>query len=152
MITECASSHTKVSLKELTEVHAAWYAHRVKNYVNWSTIFHKWHILNWKNARYDTLVTVTARKLIANTNLAHFGDINLDLHNNTRFKIIALFAGEDFYANDFAAIRSIHTNGGIANVFGFFAEDSAKEALLRTELLLALWRNFTNKDIAVANF
>ena len=151
MIAKCTCSHTEVSFIKLTEVHTRRHTHRVENYVNWRTIFHKWHILNWENTCNYTLVTVTTRKFITNANLAKLCDVNLNLHEDARFEVVTLLTGENLNTNNFTSVGAVHTNGSIANVFGFFAEDSAKKALFGTELLFALWCNFTNENIAIMN-
>ena len=152
LVTKCASCHTKVSLKELTEVHAAWHAHWVEQDVDWSTVFHEWHILNWENTCDDTLVTVATSELIADANLAHFSNVNLNLHNDAGLEFVALFASINTNTDDLTAIRTVHTNGSIADVLCLFTEDCAKEAFLRAKLLFALWRNLTDEHIAVLHF
>ena len=95
---------------------------------------------------------MAAGKLIANGNLAHFCYVNLNLHQYAGLEVITLFAGKDFYANNLTAVRTVHADRSIADVFCLFAEDCAEEAFLRAKLLFALWRNLTDEDIAVLNF
>ena len=65
---------------------------------------------------------------------------------------MAVFAAENLDTDNFAAASIIHALRSIAYILGFFAEDSAQQAFLRTQLLLALWRNLTNQDITGAYF
>jgi hypothetical protein len=63
-----------------------------------------------------------------------------------------VLAGEDFDIHHDAALAMRYAQRGIAHIACFFAEDGAKQALLRRQLGLALGSDFANEDIAAAHF
>ncbi len=63
-----------MSLQHLAEVHAAWNTQRVQDDVDGGSVGKERHVLNGKDLRDDTLVAVTASKLVALGDLALLGD------------------------------------------------------------------------------
>src|SRR3989344_566195 len=64
---------------------------------------------------------------------------------------MALLAGENFYADDAAALAVFHTQRTVFNIARLVAEDRTQEALLWRQLGLAFWCNFADQNIAGAN-
>ena len=65
---------------------------------------------------------------------------------------MARLAVKDLDSDDFAAFGATNTVAGVTDIFGFFTKDGAEQSFLRTELLLALWRNLANEDVASFDF
>ena len=95
---------------------------------------------------------MAASHFVADTNLANLCYKNLNLLQHTRFKLMASFARKFTHTNHFATARIIHTLARIAHILSLFAKDSSQKALFAAELLLTLWRNFTNQHIASFDF
>lgn len=78
-------------LKDLTDVHARRHAERVEHDVDMRTVFEERHVFNRHDARYNTLVAMTAGHLVARLDLALHSDEDLDhLHDARRHFIAAL--------------------------------------------------------------
>ena len=84
------------------------YAEWVQDDIDRSTVFHKWHVFDWQDAGNNTFVTVAATELVADRDLAHLGDKDLDLHDDAGFEFVAVGAGEDFNADNFAVLAVAH--------------------------------------------
>src|SRR5690554_4339830 len=94
--TTCTPS--KMCLKDLADVHAAWNAEWVENEVNWSTVVKEWHVFFRKNPADDTLVSVASGHFIADLQLAFNGHINFDHFDNARRQFVTLAKFFDFFA------------------------------------------------------
>ena len=151
-VTERPSRHTEVDLKQLTEVHTAWHAHRAEQNVNRRPVFHKRHIFHRQNPGYDTFVTVATGDFVTDADFAHLGHVNPNLHQHAGFELMALFAGIDPHADHLTGGRAIHADRGVADVLSFLTEDGAEQTFLRAELLLTLRGDFTDQDVARLNF
>src|SRR5690606_9865279 len=128
LVTKRTRSHAKVRLEQLADVHTRWHTERVQHHVDRGTVFHEWHVLYRQNAGDHALVTVAASQLVANADFAQLSNENLDLHQYASLQLMTILAAENLHANDFAATSVVHALRGVADVFGFFTEDSAEEA------------------------
>ena len=75
---------TKMVFKQLTNIHTRRYTQRIQDNVNWRTVCQVRHVLNRQNARNNTLVTMTTRKLVALLNLTLLSNKNANEFVNTR--------------------------------------------------------------------
>ena len=75
---------TKMSLKDLTDIHTGRNAQRIKNNINRRAVLHVRHILFGKDPRNNTLVTMTTGHLVTYLKLPLDGNINLDHLDDTR--------------------------------------------------------------------
>jgi hypothetical protein len=83
MEVKVAAGETEIGLEELTQVHTRRHAERIKNNVHRLAIRKERHITAWKNARDDTLVSVTTGHLISIRKILLVNKINrnLTIHN-----------------------------------------------------------------------
>src|SRR5205085_4564814 len=63
--------------------------------------------------------------------------------------LLHALAREDLHVDDRALDARRRLERGVANVAGFFAEDRAEQLLFRSELRLALRRDFAHQDVAL---
>jgi len=69
------------------------------------------------------------------------------LLNNASLELIAVFAAEEFDADDLAALAVGQAKRSVFDVAGLLAEYGAEEFFFGAELLLALGRNLTDEDV-----
>jgi hypothetical protein len=81
---------SQVSFENLAHIHTAWHAQRVQNDFHRRSVFEVRHILFRQNARDHALVAVTAGHLVAHTQLALHGDVDLDQLDHARRQFVAL--------------------------------------------------------------
>ena len=74
---ELSTCSTKDSLENLTEVHTRRHTKRIEHKVNGTAILKERHVFLTYHLRYDTLITVTSCKFVADTNLTFLGNIYL---------------------------------------------------------------------------
>ena len=78
-------------LKHLTDIHSGRNAQRIKNDIERSSVGKERHILGRKYSRNDTLITVTARHLVADRYLTLLSEINANNLVYTGGKLVAVF-------------------------------------------------------------
>ena len=144
--------HAKVQFKHLADVHAGRHAQRVKHDLKGRSIGQERHILLRQDAGNNALVAMAARHLIAHGDLALLRDVYAHQLIHAWRQLVFIFAREYLHVHDHAAFAMRHAQGRIAHLAGLFAEDGAQQALLRSKLRLALWRDFTYQNIARAHF
>src|SRR5271155_1489652 len=83
-----------MGFENLAHIHTAGYAEWIENDLDRRSVFEVRHILFRQNARDHALVAVTASHLVAYTQLALHGDVDLDQLDHTRRQLVAL--GEFF--------------------------------------------------------
>src|SRR4051812_20632404 len=88
--TERASGPPEVRLENLSDVHARRNAERVEHDPDGRAIRQVRHVLLGEDAADDALVAVASGHLVADTQLALHGDVNLDHLDDTRRELVAL--------------------------------------------------------------
>ena len=140
-----------MGLKDLTKVHAAWDTQRVQNDVNRSSVLHERHILNRKNLCDNTLVAVTASKLVTLGDLALLGDVNNNSAVHPGSELVAVLCVKYLDANDGSALAVWDLQRGVAHLSALLVEDRAKQSLLCRELSLTLRGYLSDQDVSRAN-
>src|SRR5699024_411923 len=137
----------EVYLEHLTDVHTGRNAQGVKHNVKRCAVLEEGHILLRQDAGNNTLVTVAARHLVADRDLALL--CNIDTHNHVyaRRQLVAVLTGKHLDVDNDAGFTVRSTQRGIAHLACLLAEDRAQQALLRSQLGLALGRYLTDQDI-----
>ncbi len=143
---ESHSSITEVNLKHLSDIHTGRYTKRIKNNIKRTTIRKKRHILLRKYTGYNTLVSVTARHLIADLNFSLLSNINSDYFINTRVKLITVCTGKYLNINNDTVFTVRNTHGSISYFPCFFTEDCTKQSFFSCKLCFTLRCYLTNKD------
>ena len=143
------TSVAEMDLEHLTDVHTGRYAQGVQNDIQRSTVGQEGHILDRQNAGDNALVTVAARHLIADRDLALLRQIAADdlVHAGLQL-IAAVLAGEHLDVDNDTALAVGYAQGGISDLTRLFAEDGAQQALLGSQLGLTLGSDLTDQDIA----
>ena len=91
LFTKTTRSPTKVGFKDLANVHTRRNAQRVQNDIDRRTVFEVRHVFNRHNARYDTLVPVTAGHLVTRLHFTFNRDKDFDhLHHARRQFVTSL--------------------------------------------------------------
>ena len=139
---------SKVNLEHLSDVHSGRYAQRIQHDVKRSTVRKERHILLAENSGNDTLVTVTARHLIADGDLSLLRDIYANLLVYSGGELIAVVAVEYLYVNNDTAYAVGNSQRVVAHFPCLLAEDRAEQSFLRVKFSFALGRNLTYQDIA----
>src|SRR4029077_10874790 len=88
---KCFRSNAEVGFQNLTHIHTAPTASRVKHDVNRCSVREERHVFLGYNARHNAFVAVTACHFVANTELALASDVNFDLFDYPRFDLLAAF-------------------------------------------------------------
>src|SRR3954462_511611 len=88
--TERARGPSEVRLEDLTDVHARGDAERVENDLDWRAVRHVRHVFLGEDAGNDALVAVASGHLVADTQLALHGDVDLDHLDDARRKLVTL--------------------------------------------------------------
>ena len=86
--------------------------------------------------------------LVTHTDLAQLRDKDLNLHQYARLELMTILAAKYLDANNFTATSVVHALAGVAHILGLFTKDCTQQTLLTAELLLTLWRNLPDQDIA----
>ena len=86
-----------MGFENLAHVHTGRHAERVEDDFDRLSVFEVRHVLFRQNARDHALVAVTAGHLVADTQLALHGDVDLDQLDHARRQFVAL--GEFFLAS-----------------------------------------------------
>ena len=94
---------------------------------------------------------MTTSYLVTHTDLAQLRDKDLNLHQYTRLKFMAILAAKHLDANNFTTTSIVHALAGVAHILGLFTKDCTQQTLLTAELLLALWCNLADQDITRLN-
>ena len=141
-------SVAEVDFQHLTDVHTGRHAQRVQHDVQRSAVGQVGHILLRQDAGNDTLVTVTACHLIADADLTLLSDIAADDLTHTGLQLVAVFRGKDLDIHNDAVCAVGHTQRGVAHLAGLLTEDGAQQALLSSQLGLALRGDLTDQNIA----
>ena len=84
------SSPTQVGFENLPYVHSTRNAERIQHDFHRRTVFEIGHVLVRQDAGDDALVPVTTGHLVADTQLAFHGDINLHQLDHARWQFVAL--------------------------------------------------------------
>src|SRR5690606_7375205 len=145
-------SPTQVDFHNLTDVHAAWNTQRVQDDIQRSAVFQEWHVFQRHDARDDTLVTVTACKLVTNGDLALLCHVNADQLVHAWGQVIVVVAVEDANTNDGAGLAVRNLQGSIANFAGLLTENGTQQTLFRGQLGLALRGDTAYQYVAGFNF
>ncbi len=122
---KCLCGIAKVNFKHLSDIHTRRNAQRIKNNVKRSSVRQERHILLRKNARDNTLVTMTAGHLITNGNLTLLGDIAADNHVYTRVQLLAVFFCKHLDINNDAVLAMRYAQRCVADFTCFFTENGA---------------------------
>ncbi len=77
LLAQLAAGPSEYGLENLSEVHTRGHTKRVEADVDRSTVGEERHVFLAHDARHDTLVTVAAGHLVADTDLALLGDVDL---------------------------------------------------------------------------
>ena len=91
---------------------------------------------------------MTTSYLVTHTDLAQLGNKDLNLHQYARLELVTILAAKYLDANDFAATSIVHALAGVAHIFSLFTKDCTQQALFAAELLLTLWCNLADQNIA----
>src|SRR5690606_38980200 len=95
----------EVSLQNLTEVHSTGDSERVQDDVDRGAVRKERHVLDREDLRDDTLVAVTAGKLVALGDLALLSDVDHDAAVDARAElVIAVFSIELLDSDDRALL------------------------------------------------
>ena len=92
----------KVRLQNLTDVHTGRHAQRIEHNLHRGSIGQVRHILFRQDARDHALVAVAAGHLVAHTQLALHGHVDLDQLDHARRQLIALLQLGNFFICDLA--------------------------------------------------
>ena len=88
-------SKAKVNLKHLSDIHTGRYTQWVQHDIKWTTIWQEWHILNWKDTRDNTLVTMTTSHLITNGDFSLLCNVYTNRLVYSWWQFIAIFSRKD---------------------------------------------------------
>src|SRR5581483_4164204 len=93
-----------MSLEELAHIHPGNNREWGDNDINGVTILVVRHVFNRNDFGNNPFVTMTAGEFVADADLAHLGDFDLDDLLRARFELVARFTGENLNINDRAAL------------------------------------------------
>ena len=138
----------EVDLKHLSDVHSGRDAQGVQDYVERGSVRHIGHVFLGKYAGDDALVSVASGHLVADGDLALLRDVHADDLVYAGGQLVAGLTGEALHVDDYAALTVRHLERSVAHLAGLFAEDGAQQALLGSEVGLALGRDLSDEDVA----
>src|SRR5215218_2046298 len=138
----------EMGLEDLADVHPARHAERAQDHVHRRTVLHERHVLFGHDLRYDALVAVPARELVALGDLALGRDEDAHHLVDARLELVAVVPTEalDVYDDATLAVRDLQ--GRVLDLTRLLAEDRAQELLLRRRLALALGRDLADEDVS----
>src|SRR2546421_2045992 len=142
----------KVGLHDLPDVHTVRHTQRIQYDVHRSAIGQKWHICNREYPRDDAFVTVASGHFVACPYFALLGNTYSHKLIDARRQFITRVTREHFDFDNLTALPVRYPQRGIFDFTGFLTEDSSQELFFRRQFCLALWRDFTNKNILRAYF
>ena len=137
----------EVGLEDLTDVHAARHAERVEDDVDGGAVGEERHVLDGEDLGDHALVAVAAGELVAHADLALLGDVHPHELVHTGRQLVMLVAAEHADVDDLALLAVGHLEAGVAHLPGLLAEDRAKQALLGSELGLALGSDLADEHV-----
>ena len=144
---------TQVRLENLTEVHAAWNAERVKDQIDGRAIGQVWHIFGGQDLSDHTFIAVTVSELVADLQLAALRDVHAHHLAHAGLQVHALVAALEAHgANDDAALTGWDAQGRVFDFPCLLTEDRAQQAFLGRWLSLALEAGVTDQNIALLDF
>ena len=140
--------HAQMHLKHLSHIHSGRHAQRVKHYLHRSSVRQEGHVLLRQYARNNTLVSVTARHLVAHGDLSLLGNVYAHHLGNARRKLVLVFTGKGLYIHYDSRLAVRHAQRCVTGLTRLFAEYRAQQTLLRRHLGLALGRNLTYQYVS----
>src|SRR3989344_2644006 len=102
------SREAEVEFEYLTEVHTSRHTERSEDDVYRFTVFVERHVLFWKHARDDALVSVTAGEFIAHRDSAELRHFYMYALDDTALEAVPVLAGEYFDTDDTSAFAALH--------------------------------------------
>src|SRR5207237_6492540 len=108
-------------------------------------------VLDGQDLGDHALVAVTAGELVALRDLALLGDVHPHKLVDARSQLVLLVTREHLDVDDLARLAVRHLEAGVTDLARLLAEDRPQQALLRSELGLALGGDLAHEDIAGAD-
>ena len=137
-----------MAFQNLPQVHPGRHPNGVEDNVNRSAVGQERHILFGQDARHHALVAVPPGHLVPNRNLAGLGHPDADRLLDIGRQAVFIFAAQLLDGNDLAPLSVRNAEGSIANVFGFFAENSPQQALFGSHFRFAFGRYLAHQNVA----
>src|SRR3954447_22467889 len=138
----------EVGLQNLANVHPARHAERVEHDVDRGAVLQERHVLDRQDLRDDALVAVAAGELVTVLDLALLSHVHPDQLVDARRQFVAVLTRERADADDRAGLAVRNLQRGVPDLPGLLPEDGAQQALLGSQLGLALGRDLADQDVA----
>ena len=138
----------EVGLEHLADVHPARHAERVEDDVDGRAVGEERHVLDREDLGDHALVAVAAGELVADGDLALLGDVDAHQLVDAGRQLVAVVAVEHLDVDDLAVLTVGHLQRRVADLAGLLAEDRPQQALLGSQLGLALRGDLADEDVA----
>ncbi len=149
---QCFGSPAQVSFQHLTDVHPGGHSQGIENYLNRGAVRQKGHVFNRQDPGDDTFVAVAAGHFVPFGNLSLLGNVDPHQLVDARRQLVAFVPAENLHVNDCAALAVRHFQRSVPHLPGFLAEDCPQKPFFCSEFSFAFRRDFSNQDVACADF
>ena len=149
--TKSTSSHTKVKLHNLTDIHTWWHPKWVQHDIDWSSIWKVRHVFYRNDTRDNPFVSVTSGHLISDLDLTFLSDVNANQHVDTWLQLISICTCKDLNITNDTIGTVWYAKRSITHFTRFISEDSVQETFFSWKVFLTLRCYFTYKDITFFN-